>query len=198
MYKDIAILFGAHGKDAGKDFNQQKELANEVIQRYNVSSQLALFSLVEIGEAPNIALKFTNIHKHRLYSAILKLTNKALQSPIDVLKNIKFVNKFVFTTENGARDGAGREIILFMNDKSKNNDEELNEAVSELDNNNVKITVVPVGKNVDSKEVEKIAVNGNVVDTKDKDLLDNVDNIVNVLKPGKCDIITKYQLPKLQ
>ena len=146
---DIAFLFGTSpGPLADERFAAQKKLVKGILNRYEISRQKALVSLLLKDDQPVVVLKLGDAtNRHEASLAIDSLRNRKRTSSMASL--LTFINNTVFSVGNGARQGVPKSILYFVDDKPSEIQHDVKEIAAKLREDNVKLVFVTQGDSVD-------------------------------------------------
>ena len=146
---DVAFLFGTSpGPLAVERFAAQKKLVKGILNRYEISRQKALVSLILKDDQPVVVLKLGDAtNKHEASLAIDSLRNRKRTSSMANL--LTFINNTVFSSGNGARQGVPKSILYFVDEKLSEIQNDVKEIAAKLREDNVKLVFVTQGDSVD-------------------------------------------------
>ena len=164
----LDLVFAIDGSDSllPEQFEHLKQLAKNMIDLYSISEKATHVGVLEYSDKAVVEIKLNDFYKSwELKQAIdrIKSSNKKGVVTDEVLR--KAADK-IFNSENGARPGAAKVLVILTDDKSTG-EEPLGQAVVPLNDKGVRIYVVSIGPNTDQDEIKTIvAGDKNIISTK--------------------------------
>ena len=184
-YTDIAVLFGAPGKQSASTFAAQKAFIQSLIQKYELSSTASLFGFVSFGATLKIERKFGEVEKENFRSILNNLQNRARSQTIDILELLRFIKNKVFIAKNGARKDSAKQIIIFVDKRSSNSKKELRNAIGEMKNIGIKVLVFGLGNEIDRSEIKILGSAGKWFVCTSDDIGNLINDLFKATLPGK-------------
>ena len=184
---DVAFLFGTSpGPLADERFAAQKKLVKGILNRYEISRQKALVSLILKDDQPVVVLKLGDAtNRHEASLAIDSLRSRKRTSSMASL--LTFINNTVFSSGNGARQGVPKSILYFVDEKLSENQNALKNIAAKLREDNVKLVFVMQDDSVDDDKLKLLVPDDHTLFTAPslKTIDRHVTPVANALKPGK-------------
>ena len=152
---DLGFVVGSNTKDGV--LNQVKFIL-QMLPKYSISLLSTQFGVVS-STSGNIILSFTN---GAIKDNIIDTLNK-LNYPIrnfNFLKALKYANKNLFTSANGARMDAKKSLVVFIDDNIEV--VSIEKHIKDIKEKDVKIVFVVMNETVDTSILDKMA-DGNIV-----------------------------------
>ena len=184
---DVAFLFGTSpGPLADERFAAQKKLVKGILNRYEISRQKALVSLILKYDQPVVVLKLGDAtNRHEASLAIDSLRNRKRTSSMASL--LTFINNTVFSSGNGARQGVPKSILYFVDEKLSENQNAVKDIAAKLTEDNVKLVFVMQDDSVDDDKLKLLVPDDHTLFTAPslKTIDRHVTPVAYALKPGK-------------
>lgn len=158
---DICFAFGTSDSNAGETYKKMQEAVTRIIEKYKEYDQIR-YSILPFGTNPGSVTAFgeglENVDK--LIENVMR-TPRPTGQP-DVLKALERAEKLFDTAP--PRPRAKKFLVVFVGSKSRNELEMLKKAAKPLEDKNIKVISVAVGKEADPGELIKVVPNkGNLI-----------------------------------
>ena len=152
---DLGFIFGSNGKNAQPTFAAEKELAKKMVEKYDISSSATLIGAISYDNDARVEWRFGDAIDAK--STINKIDRlQRLRNGNSVLKALEIARDDLFLIKNGARRGVPKTLIVFI-DKTEVRDQRLEDTAKQLKDKGVKMIVIPIGPEVNKKDVVGIA-----------------------------------------
>ena len=190
---DICFAFGTSDSNAGETYKKIQEAVTSIIEKYKEYDQIR-YSILPFGTNPGFITAFGEgvDNLDTLIEYVMSTPRPTGQ--LDVLKALERAEKLFDAAPSRPR--AKKFLVVFVGSKSRNELEMLKKAAKPLEDKNIKVIAVAVGKEADPGELIKVVPNkGNLIEGEKsyedpKKLGDEV--IVIVLK-GEDDFFIREQ-----
>ena len=158
------------------EFVQVKNFVNALVDSFTIAENGVRFSVIEYSDKAKVVIPLNRFYDaNQLKSAIGQIQASGGASNTD--KALETALREGFSSQNGARPGAPKTLILITDGKSAG-EKSLEEAVLPLRKNGVVVHVVAIGDEASDPDVTSIAASGEYVEEVDK-----ADDITSVF-PG--------------
>ena len=159
---DICFAFGTSDSNAGETYKKMQEAVTSIIQKYKEYDQVR-YSILPFGTNPGFVTAFgekvDNLDK--LIENVMS-TSRPPGQP-DVIKALERAEKLFDNAP--LRPRAKKFLVVFVGSKSRNELEMLKKAAKPLEDKNIKVIAVAVGKEADPGELIKVVPNkGNLIE----------------------------------
>lgn len=159
---DICFAFGTSDSNAGQTFKKMQEAVTSIIEKYREYDQIR-YSILPFGTNPGFVTPFgeeiDNLDK--LIENVMSISRPSGQS--DVMKALERAEKLFDNAQRRPR--AKKFLVLFVGSKSRNELEMLKKAAKPLEDKNIKVVAVAVGKEADPGELITVVPNkGNLIE----------------------------------
>ena len=160
---DLGFVISATAVSASDTFQRIKDTINTIIEEYGISSRLR-YGLIVFGSEARRKLNFTdesadvNSLKAKIMSAQPPAGEPDLQKALEEAKNM--------FDSAPSRPGVKKVLVVIIDKESTSSPEDVKEALTPLEEEEVKIVPVAVGSSADPTELEQISSNrGYLIDT---------------------------------
>ena len=151
---DIGFAISATELDASKTFDKMKEIVKYIAETYGQTK--ILYGLLIFGSSPEITVNFSDYFRTiDSFKSFLDRVQRKSGRP-DVDKALA-LSKEMFTRGAINRLGAKQFLVIIMDGKTVNSQEDLSKAVMPLENDGIKIITVVMPPNADEKQLKQIA-----------------------------------------
>lgn len=159
---DICVAFGTSDSNAGETYKKMQEAVTSIIEKYKKYDQIR-YSILPFGTNPGLVTAFgeevSNLDK--LIENIMSISRPRGQP--DVIKALERAEKLFDTAP--PRPRAKKFLVIFVGSKSRNELEMLKKAAKPLEDKNIKVIAVAVGKEADPGQLIKVVPNkGNLIE----------------------------------
>ena len=159
---DICIAFGTSDANAGETYKKIQEAVTSIIEKHKEYDQIR-YSILPFGTNPGFVTAFgeevDNLDK--LIENVMSISRPPGQP--DVIKALERAEKLFDNAP--LRPRAKKFLIVFVGSKSRNGLEMLKKAAKPLEDRNIKVIAVAVGKDADPGELIKVVPNkGNLIE----------------------------------
>lgn len=154
----MAFLIGSTGKDAGKVFNDGKEIIEKMLDSFEVSKPKTHVAVVDYSGKPTVKIPF----KSGEDSTTLKENIKNLPRGAGGLleDGIKLVANELFTPKHGSRPRAKKSLVIITN---KGDLPEAEKEKKKLGKKGVKVVVLALGDQIKPKKAKKLPSTPNLL-----------------------------------
>lgn len=158
---DICFAFGTSDSNGAETYKKMQEAVRNVIEKYKGYDQIH-YSILPFGTNPGFVTAFgeevDNLDK--LIENVMSISRPPGQ--LDVIKALERAEKLFDAAP--PRPRAKKFLVVFVGSKSRNELEMLKKAAKPLEDKNIKVIAVAVGKEADPKELIKVVPNkGNLI-----------------------------------
>lgn len=158
---DICFAFGTSDSNGAETYKKMQEAVRNIIEKYKGYDQIH-YSILPFGTNPGFVTAFgeevDNLDK--LIENVMSISRPPGQ--LDVIKALERAEKLFDAAP--PRPRAKKFLVVFVGSKSRNELEMLKKAAKPLEDKNIKVIVVAVGKEADPKELIKVVPNkGNLI-----------------------------------
>ena len=164
---DLGFVFGTNGVKAVENFNTEKDLAKKIVEKYDVSKSATLVGAITYDDDAVLAWKIGDAtEKRTTLDRINQLQRRG--NGKNVLKALQIARSRLFSSENGARRNAPKTLVVFVDKVVESR--QLDIVSKELEDNNINVIVITIGKEVLKTDVSGIARQpSNVINADDFD-----------------------------
>ena len=131
-------------------FMRQKDIAKHLLTSYDTSAGRTHVGIISNGNPPKAALTIGQYHGERLGAEIDMLPQR--QSGL-LLDSLIFANDRMFTSTNGARSGAKKSLIVFVNEKVKSDKYAMDSVGKKLKNAGINVIVIGLDPSLDKENI---------------------------------------------
>lgn len=158
---DICFAFGTSDSNGAETYKKMQEAVRNIIEKYKGYDQIH-YSILPFGTNPGFVTAFgeevDNLDK--LIENVMSISRPPGQ--LDVIKALERAEKLFDAAP--PRPRAKKFLVVFVGSKSRNELEMLKKAAKPLEDKNIKVIAVAVGKEADPKELIKVVPNkGNLI-----------------------------------
>lgn len=158
---DICFAFGTSDSNGAETYKKMQEAVRNIIEKYKGYDQIH-YSILPFGTNPGFVTAFgeevDNLDK--LIETVMSISRPPGQ--LDVIKALERAEKLFDAAP--PRPRAKKFLVVFVGSKSRNELEMLKKAAKPLEDKNIKVIAVAVGKEADPKELIKVVPNkGNLI-----------------------------------
>ena len=176
MKNDIAVLIGTASQKTSIELRALSQFLENAVNRFKGSqTNFALVSL--LSREAQVISKFGEVAPGKINERIEKLKDAISQETFDFANLEDCINKRLFTDENNARDDAGKQIIVILDDRFSVAKVLLIELIRNIKKTNIIPAVISIG--------QKNKVSGAIVIEDEENLDEVIDKVTETLKPGK-------------
>ena len=148
---DIGFAISATSKDSNEIFQKMKDTINSIIDKYGISK--IHLSLMVFGDNADRKINFKDsFSSSKSLKSYINLIPKLSGGP--VLGQALQQAVHLFKSDEGARPGVKKVLVVITDKTSVSNAEQIKRAVTTLSNNNVSVIAVGVGNAVDKNELK--------------------------------------------
>lgn len=152
---DVVVVFGANGMNARRTFNKEKDFVEKLVTESDISQTETLFGAIYYDRDARMVLKIGDaISKQTTINRMQQIQRS--QSGNSLRKGLELALEDSFSTENGARIGAMKTLVVFT-DKTEARNQRLDDVASGLKQFGGKVVLVAIGPEVRKKDVAGIA-----------------------------------------
>ena len=141
---------GASGIDTDARFMAQKAVMKHLLTSYDTSAGRTHVGIISNGNPPKAALTIGQYHGNRLGTEIDMLPQR--QSGL-LLDSLNFANDRMFTSVNGARSGAKKSLIVFVNEKVKSDKSAIDLVGKKLNSSGINVIVISLDPSLDTDKL---------------------------------------------
>ena len=141
---------GGSGKDTVARFMEQKAITKHLLTSYDTSAGRTHVGIISQGNPPKAVFTIGQYHGDRLKKEIDKLPQKEAGLLLD---SLNFANDRMFTSINGARSGAKKSLIVFVNEKVKSDRSAMDSVGKKLKNSGINVIVIGLDPSLDKKNI---------------------------------------------
>jgi len=159
---DICVAFGTSDSNAGETYKKMQEAVTSIIEKYKKYDQIR-YSILPFGTNPGLVTAFGEevVNLDKLIENIMSISRPRGQP--DVIKALERAEKLFDTAP--PRPRAKKFLVIFVGSKSRNELEMLKKAAKPLEDKNIKVIAVAVGKEADPGQLIKLVPNkGNLIE----------------------------------
>lgn len=158
---DICFAFGTSDSNGAETYKKMQEAVRNIIEKYKGYDQIH-YSILPFGTNPGFVTAFgeevDNLDK--LIETVMSISRPPGQ--LDMIKALERAEKLFDAAP--PRPRAKKFLVVFVGSKSRNELEMLKKAAKPLEDKNIKVIAVAVGKEADPKELIKVVPNkGNLI-----------------------------------
>lgn len=191
---DLGIILGATKQISEKTFEVGKDISKSIVERYRISEEETLIGAIVYGADAKVAFRFADVTDTK---AILKRINGIQRGRLgnNVLKALEIARDELFEFENGARKGAAKSVIVFV-DSDQDTDPRLERVSLQLKEKGIKVIVIEIGPS-DGKPIASSIADSekDVVGASRSDNMNEVvDEIKDIAKPGIFIVLTLFSI----
>ena len=141
---DLAVIFGSTASNADEVLAAQKMIVQAIVTKNFVSSKDGLqIGAILDGSSPQILFKLSDSSSRTsLYDEIRKIDKQA--SATNLGAALGDIQNQLFSTVNGARNGAEKTVLLFLDGESLKADS-LKDDIRNLEQAGIKVVIVVMG-----------------------------------------------------
>ena len=141
---------GASGKDRDARFMTQKAILKHLLTSYDTSAGRTHVGIISNETPPKAIFTIGQYNGDRLKKEIDKLPQKEAGLLLD---SLNFANDRMFTSVNGARSGAKKSLIVFVNEKVKSDKSAMNSVGKKLKNSGINVIVIGLDPSLDTDKL---------------------------------------------
>lgn len=167
---DIGFLLDGSGSVGEYGFRRIQSFVNQVVDNFHISKEMAQIGVIEFSNNAVIKIRLNDFQDRKeLKGTILNITDSGGRTRTD--RGIHLASREFFTSNNGARPGVPKLLIL-VTDGTSTGDEPLKEAVKGLLKKGVVIYVVGIGGQINDQELKDVTPSdSNIFKTKNFDTI---------------------------
>lgn len=153
---DVGFIIGADGSDAVKDFDLQKDITKQLLDRLDVASDKSRVGLILYGSDVRVPLRLDSDSNRN--SAKKVMDDLRMPRPgFALARAIAISERYLFAEGYGTRKGVPKVAIIFVN---RDVDAASKLAASKLIAKGIKVVAVAVGKMGNIESLKDIASSG--------------------------------------
>ena len=182
---DLGVIFGASGPEATIIFTAQKAFVRTLLDKYDISTNSTLVGIISYGRDASVNVKFGDaLSKEATRNAIQKLNNPG--NGANVNRAFELAKTSLFSETAGARRGAPKSLLLFVNRKLTENEKQSIKLIKDLEDSGVKVVVIGVGDDVDNGQLQNFVSSKKdlFLPKRIKELQKEIDGVRKALLPG--------------
>lgn len=187
---DICVAFGTADSNAGETYKRIQQAVASIIEKYKEYDQIRYAILpfgTNLGFVTAFGEEVDNLDK--LIENVMSISRPPGQP--DVIKALERAEKLFDTAP--PRPRAKKFLVIFVGSKSRNELEMLKKSAKPLEDKNIKVIAVAVGKEADPGELIKVVPNkGNLIKSEksDEDPKNLGDEVMVIVLKGE-DFLTE-------
>ena len=147
---DLVFIMGASTKDRDARLMTQKAIVKHILTSYDTSTGRTHVGIIDNGNPPKAVFTIGQYHGDRLKTEIDRLPQSKSGLLLD---SLNFANDRMFTSMNGARSGARKSLIVFVNKKVKSDKSAIDSVGKELKNSGINVIVIGLDPSLDKENI---------------------------------------------
>ena len=149
-------MVGATGPEASSIFQAQTGFLKSLLPPYSVSKLQTQVGVITYGRNAELTFSLNKYDsKSDLRTALEKLRNPG--DGTNIGEALQLARTVLFSEENGARRGVQKTLVIFLNAKIDENNQDFKTELQALKNAGIRVVVIGIGSSVDKKQAKEIA-----------------------------------------
>ena len=141
---------GGNGKDMNERFITQKAIVKHLLTSHDTSAGKTHVGIISNGNPPKAIVTIGKYHGDRLKTEIDKLPQRKSGLLLD---SLIFANDRMFTSMNGARSGAKKSLIVFVNEKVKSGTSAIDAVGKKLKSSRINVIAISLDPSLNKEKI---------------------------------------------